>query len=43
MPRILVVDDDPDILRLVERVLKMSGHDVYTASTIPFAIRSWRV
>jgi len=31
MARILVVDDDPDILRIVERVLKMSKHDVYTA------------
>jgi DNA-binding response OmpR family regulator len=31
MARILIVDDDADILRLVERVLKMSGHDVFTA------------
>lgn len=27
----LVVDDDPDILKIVERVLRMQEHDVYTA------------
>ncbi len=32
MARILVVDDDPDILKLVDKVLRMSGHEVFTAS-----------
>jgi DNA-binding response OmpR family regulator len=31
MARVLVVDDDPDILRIVEKVLRMNNHDVYTA------------
>lgn len=31
MARVLVVDDDPDILRVVEKVLRMQGHDVFTA------------
>jgi CheY-like chemotaxis protein len=31
MARVLVVDDDPDILKIVERVLRMQEHDVYTA------------
>ena len=31
MARILVVDDDPDILRLADRVLTMSGHVVFRA------------
>lgn len=37
MARILIVDDDPDVLRIVEKVLKSSGHNVYTA---PDAIRA---
>jgi DNA-binding response OmpR family regulator len=32
MARVLVVDDDPDILRVVEKVLKMNNHDVFTAN-----------
>ncbi|MCB0350392.1 MAG: response regulator [Bdellovibrionales bacterium] len=32
MARILVVDDDPDILKIVEKVLSMNHHAVYTAS-----------
>ena len=31
MARVLVVDDDPDILRVVEKVLRLHSHDVYTA------------
>lgn len=30
MARILVVDDDPDILKLVEKVLRLDGHEVFT-------------
>lgn len=30
MARILVVDDDPDILKLVEKVLRLSNHEVLT-------------
>lgn len=32
MARILVADDHPAILRLIERVLQMDGHDVRTAA-----------
>jgi DNA-binding response OmpR family regulator len=32
MGRILIVDDDPDVLRVVEKVLQVSQHEVYTAS-----------
>lgn len=28
MPRILIVDDEPDVRMYVERALKMDGHDV---------------
>jgi DNA-binding response OmpR family regulator len=31
MARVLVVDDDVDILRIVETVLRMNNHDVYVA------------
>jgi DNA-binding response OmpR family regulator len=31
MSRVLVVDDDPDVIRVVEKVLRMGGHDVFTA------------
>ncbi len=31
MSRILVVDDDPDVLRVVEKVLALSQHEVFTA------------
>ncbi len=32
MARILVVDDDPDVLRVVEKVLSVSKHEVFTAN-----------
>ncbi len=32
MARVLVVDDDPDILRVVEKVLSMNQHAVFTAN-----------
>lgn len=32
MARILVVDDDPDVLKLVEKVLSTNHHQVFTAS-----------
>ena len=32
MKTILVVDDDPDILALEEKILKREGHEVLTAS-----------
>ncbi len=31
MSRILVVDDDPDVVRVVEKVLRHAGHEVFTA------------
>jgi DNA-binding response OmpR family regulator len=38
MARVLVVDDDPDLLTLVQMQLKHRGHDVWTASSGPAAI-----
>lgn len=38
MARVLVVDDDPDLLTLVEMQLKHHGHRVATASSGPEAI-----
>ena len=35
---ILVVDDDPDILKLAERVLASAGHTVLTASDVLSAL-----
>lgn len=32
MAKILVVDDEPDILRFVERILEARGHSVVTAA-----------
>ena len=31
--RILVVDDDPDILRILRDNLELDGYEVFTAST----------
>jgi pilus assembly protein CpaE len=33
MPRVLIVDDDPAILKLVQRALKPKGYEVLTATT----------
>ena len=38
MTRILVVDDDPDLLTLVEMQLRHHGHKVMTASSGPDAL-----
>jgi len=32
MARVLVADDEPDVLRLVTTVLEMAGHEVVTAT-----------
>ena len=40
MAKVLVVDDDPDILQLVGARLRMSGHDVITASSAVEALRA---
>lgn len=32
MPTILVVDDEPDVLMVIEETLKLAGHDVVTAT-----------
>src|SRR2546423_8009546 len=39
-PRVLVVDDDPDVLASVERGLRLSGFDVATATDGAEALRS---
>jgi pilus assembly protein CpaE len=33
MPRVLIVDDDPGILKLVQRALRPKGYEVFTATT----------
>jgi CheY-like chemotaxis protein len=38
MARVLVVEDDPDILALVERRVKSAGHTVRTAETATEAL-----
>ena len=38
MARVLVVDDDPDLLTLVEMQLKHHGHEVSSASSGPDAL-----
>ncbi len=39
-PRVLVVDDDPDVLASLERGLRLSGFDVSTAVDGAEALRS---
>jgi CheY-like chemotaxis protein len=38
MARILVVDDEPDIVRIVTRILEGRGHEVTTAGDGPAAL-----
>ena len=38
MARILVVDDEPDIVRFVVKILEARGHDLMTAGDGPTAI-----
>lgn len=40
MPKILVVDDEPSILNLVNSYLKAEGYEVYTASDGPAALKA---
>lgn len=39
MPKILVVDDQPEIVGLVKRILRFSNHEVITAESGAQAIR----
>jgi CheY-like chemotaxis protein len=39
-PRVLVVDDDPDVLASLERGLRLSGFEVFTAVDGAEALRS---
>jgi len=39
-PRILVVDDEPSIVKLLEAYLKPEGYEVYTASDGPSGLKS---
>ncbi len=40
MPKILVVDDEPSILKLVVSYLKAEGYEVFTASDGPAALKA---
>lgn len=40
--RILVVDNDPDVLQSTERLLKLSGHETFTAHDGPSALEAAR-
>ncbi|MCS7286313.1 MAG: response regulator [Anaerolineae bacterium] len=42
MARILVVDDDPDFIKLTQRILKSKGHEVLTAASGREALRVMR-
>jgi two-component system, OmpR family, alkaline phosphatase synthesis response regulator PhoP len=38
MAKILVIDDEPDILRVIVKILESRGHEVWTASDGPEAL-----
>ena len=40
MPRVLVIDDEPSIVRLVTAYLKPEGYDVHTASDGPSGLKA---
>ena len=40
--RILLVDDEPEVLRLLAAALTAAGHEVVTASDGAEAVRRWR-
>lgn len=40
MAKILVVDDEPDIVRVVVKIMEACGHDVYTAIDGPSALEA---
>ena len=40
MAKILVVDDEPDILRVVVKIMEARGHEVFTAKDGPAAIEA---
>lgn len=42
MPRILVVDDDPDIRQMIRMMLEREGHDVVTATNGVEALACYR-
>lgn len=40
-PTVLVVDDEPDVLRLVQSILTEEGYEVIPAKTADAAINTW--
>lgn len=42
MPQILIIDDDPDIRRLLRAALERGGHSVLEAADGATGVRAWR-
>ena len=42
MARVLVIDDDPELLDTLRDVLRQAGHEVSVASSIPGGLREYR-
>lgn len=42
MAKVLVVDDDPDFVKITSKVLKSAGHDVLTAANGAKAVQTMR-
>jgi two-component system cell cycle sensor histidine kinase/response regulator CckA len=40
-PTVLVVDDEPDVLRLIQSILSEEGYEVITAKSADAAIKAW--
>src|SRR5262249_44573753 len=42
MARVLVIDDDADLLETIRETLSRAGHEVFVASSAPGGVREYR-